>query len=419
MVAVVVLAAGPAARAQTIQLGATSPQPFFLGLCTDCDSIQVARTSLPSYIAPVSGTITSFSYMGGPENVDTVAVEIFDVSPAGVWTAVARSASQTTVPGQLNTFPTQPPLRIAAGQVIGLHATASSHLFPTADPGDVAGTLFGAVTVGGPGRMPGATSRAQGANISATLQPDTPVAPPNQPPPPVVLPPSPTGTPAGSAPPEALKTANVAVVRGTVRVRGPGARNFTSIDDTAQIPMGSTIDASEGAIRLTTARTRSSTTTQSGTFSGGTFELDQTPVGSASGGARAAQKPSVRLFTDLTLKGGPLSGTCGRGKGARADGRGPSQRPNRRVFRRLRGDARGRFRTIGRFSTTTVTGTIWLTADRCDGTLTSVTRGTVRVRDRVRAATVTVPAGSNYLAQRVAAKTPPRPTRQPQTAASR
>ena len=48
---------------------------------------------------------------------------------------------------------------------------------------------------------------------------------------------------------------------------------------------------------------------------------------------------------------------------------------------KLWGNGKGRFRTNGKYSAATVRGTIWLTEDRCDGTLTTVKRGTVSVRD--------------------------------------
>jgi hypothetical protein len=44
-------------------------------------------------------------------------------------------------------------------------------------------------------------------------------------------------------------------------------------------------------------------------------------------------------------------------------------------------------------------GTEWITEDRCDGTLTTVISGTVRVRDFGRAKTVTVRARHTYLAR--------------------
>ena len=75
--------------------------------------------------------------------------------------------------------------------------------------------------------------------------------------------------------------------------------------------------------------------------------------------------------------------------------------------RKLWGSGKGKFRTSGKYSSATVRGTIWLVEDRCDGTLTKVTRGTVQVRDLRRKKTVTVRAGHSYLAraQRAASKT--------------
>jgi hypothetical protein len=60
----------------------------------------------------------------------------------------------------------------------------------------------------------------------------------------------------------------------------------------------------------------------------------------------------------------------------------------------------------GKYSSATVRGTIWLTLDECDGTLTKVVRGSVRVRDVKLKKTVRVKAGHSYLAraQRAAAK---------------
>ena len=61
------------------------------------------------------------------------------------------------------------------------------------------------------------------------------------------------------------------------------------------------------------------------------------------------------------------------------------------------GNGKGKFRTTGKYSSATVRGTIWLTQDECDGTLTKVTRGVVAVRDFKRKKTVTVKAGHSYL----------------------
>jgi hypothetical protein len=53
----------------------------------------------------------------------------------------------------------------------------------------------------------------------------------------------------------------------------------------------------------------------------------------------------------------------------------------------------------GKYSKGASEGTEWITTDRCDGTLTRVLSGTVRVRDFGRAKTVTVRAGHRYLAR--------------------
>jgi hypothetical protein len=65
----------------------------------------------------------------------------------------------------------------------------------------------------------------------------------------------------------------------------------------------------------------------------------------------------------------------------------------------LRGrDSHGKFRSKGRYAAATTRGTVWSMADRCDGTLTSVSSGAVTVNDLVRHVNVTVRAHHSYLA---------------------
>jgi hypothetical protein len=71
-----------------------------------------------------------------------------------------------------------------------------------------------------------------------------------------------------------------------------------------------------------------------------------------------------------------------------------------KTIRRLWGKGTGKFRTAGRFASATVRGTQWLTADRCDGTLTQVKQGRVQVRDLVKKKTIFVSAGKSYLAKK-------------------
>jgi ferric-dicitrate binding protein FerR (iron transport regulator) len=77
-----------------------------------------------------------------------------------------------------------------------------------------------------------------------------------------------------------------------------------------------------------------------------------------------------------------------------------ARKRSRKRVRRLFGDGKGNFRTRGRNAAATVRGTRWGVQDRCDGTLVTVRRGRVSVRDLVRHRTVLVKAGHTYLARR-------------------
>ena len=145
--------------------------------------------------------------------------------------------------------------------------------------------------------------------------------------------------------------------------------------------MGSRIDTLRGTVPLSSSRD-SRTGIQDGEFVGGVFQVLQ------------SRSRRSRGLTELRLKGSSFR-RCGRG-----GGRASAAQRRRRVIRRLRGNARGRFRTRGRYSAATVRGTVWTVDDRCDGTLTRVTRGRVAVRDFRRRKTIIVRAGKSYLARR-------------------
>jgi ferric-dicitrate binding protein FerR (iron transport regulator) len=94
------------------------------------------------------------------------------------------------------------------------------------------------------------------------------------------------------------------------------------------------------------------------------------------------------------MKGGSFSSACGTRRATASQRR----RRSRRVVRRLRTNASGRYRTRGRYSAATVRGTRYTVEDRCDGTVTTVQRGSVTVRDFKRRRTVTVRQGKSYRA---------------------
>jgi hypothetical protein len=168
----------------------------------------------------------------------------------------------------------------------------------------------------------------------------------------------------------------------TVRASQKGLR-FVPLEQARQIPTGSFLDTRKGTVELRSA-TGAGVRTQTGKFSAGLFQVLQ------------SRRRKARGLTELRLKGSSFR-RCQTRRGGRS-GAGAA-RLSRRTIRRLRGRGRGRFRTRGRHSAATVRGTVWITADRCDGTLTTVKRGRVSVRDFRRKRTVTVRAGRSYLAR--------------------
>jgi hypothetical protein len=106
-------------------------------------------------------------------------------------------------------------------------------------------------------------------------------------------------------------------------------------------------------------------------------------------------KASVRSVAKTCATGGTRATTAATKK---------TRKRSKRVLGRLFGNGKGRFRTKGRYSAATVRGTIWLTEDRCDGTLTRVTKGVVQVRDFRAGRTINVRAGQSYLARADAAQ---------------
>jgi hypothetical protein len=185
--------------------------------------------------------------------------------------------------------------------------------------------------------------------------------------------------PAPVAPPVLGRSVTVAPASGTVLVRVPGATNPAALADGASVPVGSIVDTRGGTVALQTALPGAAT--QTGTFHGGRFEVRQ-PVGGHG-------------MTELVLRG--ALPTCPAG-GARA-----AAVTRRRPPRSLWGhDSHGHFRTRASNSVITVRGTTWFVSDRCEGTLTRVTSGSVAVRDLHTGRTVVVRAGHRHLARRVA-----------------
>jgi hypothetical protein len=204
----------------------------------------------------------------------------------------------------------------------------------------------------------------------------------------------------GSRPPVPGKSVDVRVVSGEVFIKYPAGRSgravgppkgFVPLKGAANIPVGSQLDTAKGRVALTSAADTNGVKTQTADFYQGIFAVKQALP------KRKPKKPAP-LITDLVLKGASTS-TCAPLKGARSAEASAKKKGPKGVLGKLWGNGKGRFRTSGKYSSATVRGTIWLTQDECDGTLTKVTRGTVSVRDFKRKKTVTVKAGHSYLAR--------------------
>jgi hypothetical protein len=208
---------------------------------------------------------------------------------------------------------------------------------------------------------------------------------------------------AGAGTPQPGRTVGVVPEGGPVTVKLPGRGGTVSLETGVVIPVGSVIDARRNAVRLVAAKDDRGGM-QSGTFTGGMFEVRQ----------NAGPAP----MTDIVLRGGNF-GACPRG--ARVDGEEARRlrstagrlakrlRPiaraahnkhakRRKAVRRLWGsDRSGRFRTRGSHAIATVRGTRWLTEDLCDGTRVSVSEGAVSVWPVAGGRTRLVKAGQSVL----------------------
>src|SRR3954471_5719798 len=167
----------------------------------------------------------------------------------------------------------------------------------------------------------------------------------------------------GPGGPEARQSADAATTSGKVLVRRPRSAGFVDLGPSGQIPVGSIVDARNGTVRITVAVEGGKT--QTGQFNGGVFKFTQPRE--KVGGKR-------RLTARLALVGGNFK-RCGAGTRSEAGA------ARRRVVRFLKAKANGRFRVVGKNSSGIERGTRWTTSDGCDGTLTTVTQGSVLVTD--------------------------------------
>jgi hypothetical protein len=178
--------------------------------------------------------------------------------------------------------------------------------------------------------------------------------------------------------------------------KGPHAaftkgKGFIPLTEPRKLPFGTQIDARKGTLTVTTATPRigkHKAKPQSGVTGGALFKMTQ---------SRSKLKKGLTTLRLLesAFRGAPSFASC---KAGAKDTGAHAARLSRRVLQTLHFRGHGHFSVRGRFSVGVELGTNWGTADRCDGTLTIVRRGSVRVTDLVRHKTIIVRAGHRYLA---------------------
>jgi hypothetical protein len=204
-------------------------------------------------------------------------------------------------------------------------------------------------------------------------------------------------------------SAHIAAVHANVTGQAKGTvakgRGFIPLTQARQFPVGTQVDARGGTLKVTTATTPGGnskhTKTQSGEFSEGLFQLLQSSKRSLKG------LTVLKLLDSGIFPGAPSYKTACAAV-AKASRQTEQSRQllvfkprklSKKTLQTLLASEHGSYQTQGRYSAATVRGTIFTVADRCDGTLTQVKRGTVVVTDYHRHKNITVRTGHEYLAK--------------------
>ena len=397
--------AAPAQASTLVGSAAGSPDTNMTSCFTSPYCTFFTVGGAPSPVVPSNGVIVAWRINAGSNPIDAqTRLRIVRPLGGGTFTGAGTSATVTPATPGINGYATR--LKVLAGDIIAVDNDDQALYL------DSSGAAFTATYFNSPGLGDGATSAPSGTQagkrllVEADLEPDIdgdgfgdetqdacPRASTDQ-----TLPCDPRrhrrwpeavstpgrrasrpAPPACSPSPVTGKSVNVDTVSGTVLVKVPGSKTFAVLGtQERQIPTGSVIDTRRGRISIVTGVGTRSKATQSAVFYDGVFKFTQ---------PRAARDAIAEARLVGALENCPKSK-----KSAVAAGK--------RRGRRLWGSGKGRFRTRGRRSSTTVRGTIWLVEDRCDGTtLNRVTRGKVVVRDFGRRKNISLKAPGTYIAR--------------------
>jgi uncharacterized repeat protein (TIGR01451 family) len=175
------------------------------------------------------------------------------------------------------------------------------------------------------------------------------------------------------------RSVNLVPISGKVSYRLPNAKTFVPLLTLVNVPARTEVNAINGIAGVVSARNPTNTQ-QTGKFTGGRFVVSyRQPYGPIKSKKQRLLVTQLRLSAPLKC---PKRSTAGsdEAKGTRS----------------LWGNAKGDFRTVGRFAAATVRGTEWFTADTCRSTTVRVRRGNVDVLDFLRRKHVGVVTGHSY-----------------------
>jgi virginiamycin B lyase len=189
-------------------------------------------------------------------------------------------------------------------------------------------------------------------------------------------------------------TVGVTVTAGTILVKLHGHHGFTRLRAGELIPLGSTVDARHGTLLIQSAVGPGAGHLASGLFAGGVFVITQRPGTTVTVLALSSSFASCSAPT-LTATARIAAAAAKKTKKPKRTKKKVSHKTVNEVF----GNAHGQFSTRGHYATAADQGTGWRTADRCDGTLISVSAGKVTVTDFVHHRTLVLTAGHHYLAR--------------------
>jgi hypothetical protein len=174
-----------------------------------------------------------------------------------------------------------------------------------------------------------------------------------------------------------------------VTIRLKGTPNFVPLSGVSSIPDGSEVEATNGRVLITAATVKAGQTASAEVY-GGRFRVHQEANG------------TTRFILTLPLTGCPRV-RLPHGSAAAVSAKHRSGRRSRHLWVSETG---GKWGTNGRYISTSVEGTRWLTTDECNRSQVKVAAGKVVVDDLVRRKTKTLTAGKLYAAVRRGAHRP-------------